>query len=242
MVNDSGNLYLITARAGSKGVKNKNIIEIGGIPLLAFKAISAKKSNHCDRLIISTDSEEIAHIAARYGVEVPFIRPRYLAEDNSSSTDVILHAMDFIEKNENKKYDKITLLEPSSPFATYEDYNNAIELYNLKKATSVIGMKESVSSTFIAPLDEDLKMSAHYNKMNIKQGVRRQDFTQEYTMNGALYVFNWDHMNTKKNIYSDNSYGYVMKSEYSIEIDDYNDLYYATYMYEKHLDKSYWSE
>ena len=235
------NLFLITARAGSKGVTNKNIREIDGLPLLAFKAISAKKSKYCDRLIISTDSEAIAAIAEKYEVEVPFIRPGHLADDTSSSVDVILHAVDYIEKYENQQYDTITLLEPSSPFATYNDFNSALELYNHKKATSVIGMKESVSSTYIAPLDADQKMSNHIKKMNTASNARRQDFIQEYTMNGALYIFSWDYVKCRKSIYSDNSYGYIMKSEYSVEIDDYTDLHYATYLYNYVLDKSYWS-
>ena len=235
------NLFLITARAGSKGVKDKNIREIGGLPLLAFKAISAKKSKYCDRLIISTDSEEIAGVAAGYGVEVPFIRPDFLADDTSSSIDAILHTIDFLEKNENHRYETITLLQPSSPFATYNDFNNAIELYHQKNATSVIGMKESITSQFIAPLDTDYKMSNHFKKMNNTSGVRRQDVIQEYTMNGALYVINWDYIKKEKNIYSDNSYGYIMEKEYSVDIDDYADLHYATYLYENVLDKTYWN-
>jgi len=236
------NLFLITARAGSKGVKDKNICEIGGLPLLAFKAISAKRSKYCDRLVISTDSEEIAGIAAKYGVEVPFIRPDYLAEDTSSSIDVILHAIDFIEKNDKHSYDTITLLQPSSPFATYDDLNNAIDLYHQKKATSVIGMKESITSTFIATLDSDQKMSNHYKKMNNTNGVRRQDFIQEYTMNGTLYVIDRNYIKKEKKIYSENSYGYIMKSEYSVDIDDYVDLHYATYLYENVLNKAYWGD
>lgn len=242
MSNRLRNLYIITARAGSKGVKNKNIQEIDGLPLIAFKAISAKKSSFCDKIIISTDSEEIAEIAMKYGVEAPFLRPKHLAEDSSSSVDVLLHAVDYIETNCKDKFDTLTLLEPSSPFTTYEDLNRAFEIYKEKKADSVIGMKHSISSMFIAPLDDNLKMSAHFEKLNSEKSLRRQDTAQEYTMNGAVYICGWDFFKNKKSIYSDNSYGYIMKDEYSVEIDTYEDLRYAEYLYENLIDKTFWSD
>ena len=121
-------MFLITARGGSKGVPKKNIVEVGGLPLLAYKAIASKRSDYCSRLIISTDSVEIAEVARKYEVEVPFMRPAHLATDESSSIDVILHAMEWIKINDTSKYDALCLLEPSSPFLTYEDVNKAAAL------------------------------------------------------------------------------------------------------------------
>ena len=92
-------LFIITARGGSKGVPRKNIVDMGGLPLIAYKIISAKNSRFDKRIIVSTEDDEIAEIARRYGAEVPFKRPEELAADNADSMDVVYHAMKWIEKN-----------------------------------------------------------------------------------------------------------------------------------------------
>lgn len=229
-------LFLITARGGSKGVPKKNIIDLGNIPLLGYKAISAKKSNYCTRLILSSDSEEIAEVAKVYGVEVPFLRPKYLAADEANSIDVILHAMDWIEKNDIKKYDAICLLEPSSPFATYEDINNAVELFISKKALGVLSVKAvDVNSVFVSDIGEDLNMSKHFEKINSLNKLRRQDFKEEYTMNGAIYIADWDYFKGNKSFHSEKTYAYIMPEEKSVEIDTMNNLYYARFLIEKDI-------
>lgn len=224
-------LFLIVARQGSKGVPNKNIRELSGIPLLAFKAISALKSDYCSRLIISTDSETIGNLARRYNVEFPFIRPDYLATDTASSIDVVLHAMDWIEMYDNQRYDALALLEPSSPFLTYLDINNAVRLYEEKKAISILGVKETeVNTSFIAEIGEDLNMIKHYEKILALSKLRRQDFKKEYTMNGAIYLCDWEYLKKKKSFHSEKTYAYIMPSERSIEIDNVQDLSYANYL------------
>lgn len=235
-------LFLILARGGSKGVPKKNIAEIGGIPLLGYKAIAAKKSKYCSKIIISTDSMEIAEVAKKYDVEIPFIRPSYLATDEASSADVIEHAMNWIEINESVKYDAIFLLEPSSPFLTSEDVNNSIEMFIEKKALGILGVREvEVNSTFVAEIDKDLNMKKHY--MNIKElkGLRRQDQKKEYTMNGLLYIADWQYFKQNKTFHSERTYAYITPKERSVEIDEMNDLYYARFLVENNIiDKKLW--
>ena len=108
----------MVGRGGSKGLPGKNLRRIGGKSLVAFKAIAAKKSHCCSRLVVSSDSIDIQEEARRHGAEVLFDRPADLASDTASSSDVVLHAMDWIERNEGRRYDAVMLLEPSSPFAT----------------------------------------------------------------------------------------------------------------------------
>jgi CMP-N,N'-diacetyllegionaminic acid synthase len=136
-------LFLLVGRGGSRGLPRKNLREISGLSLTAYKARSAKRSRYCSRLIVSSDSTEIQDEAKLFGAEVLFTRPAELATDTARSSDVVLHAMDWIEANEGRKYDAIMLLEPSSPFARADHYDAAIELFVQNNAELVVGMRET---------------------------------------------------------------------------------------------------
>jgi N-acylneuraminate cytidylyltransferase/CMP-N,N'-diacetyllegionaminic acid synthase len=237
-------LFLITARGGSKGLPRKNLREVAGLSLVGYRARSARKSRHCERLIISTDSPEIQAEAARHGAEVPFTRAAELASDTASSVDVILDAMAWVEREGRAKYDAVLLLEPSSPFGTHRDYDAAIDLMVSTGANLVLGVRPTEpNSVFVGPLDEQGRLTSVIDKMASLKRLRRQDLPQEYTMNGALYLFKWDYFRKHKTLYGDRmgTYGYVMKSEYSLEIECQADLHYAEFLVEKgHVDVNYW--
>lgn len=227
-------LFLITARGGSRGVPKKNIREIGGLPLLAFKAVAARRSNYCSRLVISSDSEEIIDVARRYYVEAPFVRPARLADDNANSIDVILHTMDWMEEQEGRRYDAICLLEPSSPFLTPEDVNRAVELYIDKRALGVLGVREVRDNyLFVSEIGKDLNMTRHYEKMRGSYHEPRQMLDPQYTMNGAIYIADWNYMREMHTFHSPRTYAYIMPEERSIEIDAMNDYHYACFLVEK---------
>ena len=191
-------LFLITARGGSKGIPGKNLKQVNGIPLVAFKAISAKRSKFCTRLIISTDSPEIQQVASQYGVEAPFTRPAKLATDTASSIDVILHAMDWIENETDEHYDALMLLEPSSPFARSVDYDNAVTLMVERDANLVVGVREmEVNSVFVGPMDNAGRITQIIDQMSAINAVRRQDTETEYSANGAYIFLNGSSSNNK---------------------------------------------
>lgn len=228
-------LFLITARGGSKGVPGKNLRKIGGLSLVGFKALSAKKSRHCSRLIISTDSAEIQADARNHGVEVPFTRPAELASDTAKSGPVIAHAMEWIEREGREKYDAVMLLEPSSPFARAGDYDRAVEIMIEHNANAVVGVRPAeVSTTVVGPLDADGRLTAIIDKMHAAraQTGQRQTLSKEFTMNGALYLFKWDYFKQHQWIYQDreNVYGYAMDPLYSIEIDEPIHLMWAEFL------------
>ena len=236
-------LFLITARGGSKSVPKKNLSRIGGISLIGFKATAALRSKYCTRLIISSDDVEIQQDAQSYGAEVPFTRPEELATDTASSFDVIRHAMDWVEENTDETYEAIMLLEPSAPFATWVDFDNAVEMMIERKANAVIGMREmEINSVFVGEFDEQGRMTQIIDQMK-QRYLRRQDTKPEYTMNGALYLFKWELFKEHHTMYVDreNTYGYVMDRHHSIEIDEPIDLQWAQFLVEKgHIDLSYW--
>jgi CMP-N,N'-diacetyllegionaminic acid synthase len=239
-------LFLLVGRGGSKGLPGKNLREIGGISLIGYKAISARQSRYCSRLIVSSDSPQIQAEAKRHGAEVLFSRPAELATDTASSNDVILHAMDWIESHERRRYDAIMVLEPSSPFARSEHYDEAAELFTARRASLVVGLRETeVSSIFIGPLGEDGSIGAIVDRMLTTPALRRQDQAPEVTMNGTLYLIGWDAMRKHRKVYADPaaSYGILMDRLHSIEIENAADLAYACYVVEHGLlDTSPWRQ
>lgn len=237
-------LFLITARGGSTRVPHKNLARIGGISLVGFKAISAQRSRHCARLIVSTDSVAIQEEARSHGVEAPFLRPAALATDTATSESVVAHAMEWIEQHDGEQYEAVMLLEPAAPFARAADYDAAVELMIARDANLVVGVRPvPVNSVYVGPLDEAGRLTAIIDKMNLWQAQGRPPLPLEYTMNAALYLFRWAHFKRTGRIYEDRdrSYGYVMDSHYSIEIDHPIDLHEAEFMVQNgHVDMANW--
>ena len=128
----------IPVRGGSIGVPKKNIHLLGGYPLVAYTIVAAKLAKHIERIIVSTDSEEIAEIARRYGAEVPFIRPSEFAQDMSPDRGHTLHAMNWFKENEGSVPEYWVHLRATTPFRNPELMDNAIrEIQNHSTATSL---------------------------------------------------------------------------------------------------------
>jgi len=237
-------LYLIVARGGSKGVPGKNIRKISGISLVGYKAIAAKRSRYCSRLIISTESKEIQQNALQYGVEVLFTRPIELSTDTAKTEDVIFHTIEYFEKQEGKTFDALCLLQPSAPFSRPIDLDRAVNIMKEKNASLVVGVREvTVSSIFLGTMDSEGRITSIIDKLSSLQDLRRQDVIQEVTMNGTFFLIQWEYFKKVRHRYKDrlNSYGLIMPWQYSIEIDEPKDLAYAEFLVEKgYVDLSYW--
>jgi N-acylneuraminate cytidylyltransferase/CMP-N,N'-diacetyllegionaminic acid synthase len=226
-------LYLITARGGSKGVLGKNLRKIGGMSLVAWKANAAKQViTNGDRLVISTECPLIQKEARLNHVEVPFTRPAELATDTASSADVIKHALVELDTY----HDTVVLLEPSAPFTTPEHLVTALTMKQAKDAHLIVGMKHTEPhTTFVAEQPDDDFVTPIVVKMDrVGRNLRRQDLKQEWTMNGALYVFDTEMFNKTGSIYGGaRNYGLLMDRWRSIEIDAMHDLEMAEYAYSK---------
>ncbi|MCX5715312.1 MAG: acylneuraminate cytidylyltransferase family protein [Candidatus Omnitrophica bacterium] len=222
-------LCLIPARDGSKGIPKKNIKPLMGKPLIAWTIGQAKKSKYIDRIIVSTDSEEIAGISRRYGAQTPFLRPEGLSRDSSTGMDVILHAIGWMEKND-KTYDLLIYLQPTSPLRTSKDIDNAIELLFLKKAQSIISVCEAEHHPYlmnILPKDKCMKgfiKKGHVNK-------NRQELAPFYRLNGAIFLSRWDYIKQRKSFFGKKAFAYVMPAESSIDIDKRIDFKFAEFMF-----------
>lgn len=226
MINKQKILGIIPARGGSKGVPRKNIKILGGKPLIQYTIEAALKSKYIGRLIVSTDDKEIAEIAMKNGVDVPFIRPKKYSTDTAKAIAVVKHALVQMEKIDNKKFSVIVYLEPPAPFRTSADIDNSIELFFENKPGSVVTvnnadqfhpilMKKIVNNRLKPIWKEE------------PEGVPRQLYSPKaYMRNGAVYVL------SRANIISNKFYGspvipYIMPDERSLCIDSYLDWYAA---------------
>lgn len=133
-------LGIIPARGGSKGIPKKNIIDLGGKPLIAYAIEAAKKSVSVERLIVSTDDPEIAAVARHYGAEVPFIRPKEFAKDTTPMIAVVMHALQYFVQKENYRPEYVMLLQPTTPFVQSSQVDELFWLVKEKNADSGITM------------------------------------------------------------------------------------------------------
>jgi CMP-N,N'-diacetyllegionaminic acid synthase len=168
-------LGIIPARAGSKGLPGKNIKSLCGKPLIAWSIEAGNNSKYLDEVMVTTDGVEIAEIAKKYGANVPFLRPKELADDTTSSFEVITHTIDFYKNQLNKKFDYIVLLEPTSPLRESSDIDKAIEMLLNSKADSIVGIckTESQNPAFLVLKDSNNYIRGYEN--NKIKVLRRQE-------------------------------------------------------------------
>ncbi len=215
-------LALITARSGSKGVPNKNIKLLAGKPLVYWTIKEALKSRFIDDLIVSTDSQKIADICVKYGATAPFLRPKVLAKDNSTSMDAVRHAVNFL-KTKGSYYEIILLLQPTSPLRKSSDIDNSIKLLIKNKAKAVI----SVTNAFIPPLWVNTlpKNGCMKNFLNKRfKNKNRQNLPEFYQLNGAIYAGFIDYILKDNSFFGNKTFSYLMPRERSIDIDNIIDF------------------
>ena len=222
-------LALIPARGGSKGIKDKNIIDLCGKPLISYTIEAAKSSKYIDEIIVSTDSDRIAEISREYGADVPFKRPESLAGDASTTLDVVMHAIGFFREKESA-LDTLVLLQPTQPLRTSEDIDMAIEKHFLHEEKSLVSVCEvDDNPILIRTLEKDDLLIP---LINMGSTCRRQDMPVYYRVNGCIYINKVCEINETTS-FNDNELAYVMPQERSIDIDELKDLYLAQYYLNK---------
>jgi CMP-N,N'-diacetyllegionaminic acid synthase len=211
-------LAIIPARGGSKRLPDKNILNLSGKPLIAWTIEAALGSNYIDRVVVSTDDQKIANISKKYGADVPFMRPDELATDVATSVDVVLHSLDEVEAND-KKYDYVILLQPTSPLRTWKNIDKSINILQSKKSDAVISVCEVDHNPLWAnSIPEDGDLSNFLDKSIVNK--RSQDLEHCYRINGAIYICDIDRLKVNKNFFlTSNCIAYKMKRSESIDID-----------------------
>lgn len=187
-------LIIIPARGGSKGISRKNIKFLGGKPLIQYTIEAAKDVFNCEHICVSTDDLEIKEVVESYGLHVPFMRPEYLATDNSGTYEVLLHAVEFYEKVKNYSADTLILLQPTSPFRRSDHIQEALKLYN-NSIDMVVSVKETKSNPYYVLFEEDER--GFLKKSKEANFLRRQDSPKVWEYNGAIYIINIETLKLK---------------------------------------------
>lgn len=222
-------LCTICARGGSKGVPRKNIRQLNGKPLIYYTINQAIKWGKADKVIVSTEDEEIANISIKYGAEVPFIRPLELARDNSGKLGVIKHAVKFFE-DKNEKFDIVVDLDSTSPLRKIEDLNNALNLFLDKNPNNLYSVCQARKNPYFNMVEVNQNGKAYISKKMEKGVLSRQTAPKVYEMNASIYIYKKDFLLNTEIIHSDNTIIYVMPQERSIDIDSQVDFNFVEYM------------
>ncbi len=221
-------LGIIPARGGSKRIPRKNIKKLAGRPLIAWTIETALRAKGIDRLVVSTEDEEIAEVAKQFGAEVPFIRPLSLAEDRIAGIEAVLHAIQTLPD-----FDWVLLLQPTSPLRSVSDIEGIIRFCEKEKAYSAVSITRAVDNPFlmyrrnvqnnIQPL-----LSEHY------EADKRLQFPEIYKLNGALYLARTSWLVHQRSFIGLDTLGFLMPPERSVDIDSQSDWEWCEYLIAKH--------
>lgn len=223
-------LYLIPARGGSKGVPGKNVKPLAGKPLITYAIDAARGAGAADKdICVSTDDAEIARVVEEYGLAIPFMRPDSLAQDNSGTYEVIIHALDHYA-TQGIDYDVVVLLQPTSPMRTSQHVAEALALYDAK-CDMVVSVTEARSNPYYVMFHED--ESRYLRSLMNARFARRQDCPTVWEYNGAVYVMNVTSLREKHLSQFDRRIKYVMSARDSVDIDTPDDWEYAQFLMTK---------
>jgi len=225
-------LGVITARGGSRGIPGKNIKILGSKPLIAYTIDAAQKSNLITHLIVSTDDEEIAAVCKKYGADVPFMRPKELAQDTTPHLPVMQHAIETVEERLGTKFDYAVILQPTSPFRTVDDIDRTIQKLIDTDADSAVALVDIDNSHPMKAKRLEGDTVLPYT-MSETEGTRRQDLPVAYKRSGAVYVMRRDILMDQSSLYGERVVGHVVPKERSVDIDDEFDWLKAEYMLDK---------
>jgi CMP-N-acetylneuraminic acid synthetase len=221
-------LWLVAARSGSKSIPHKNIQELAGHPLLAYRVRTALTLAGPEDVWITTDSDRYAAIAESYGATVPFVRPAELATDSTGSADVVLHAMD-VARSMGRDYDAVGLLEPTSPFVLPRTLSKAVErLGDATPAQAIVATRAVRPSSFYVQ-----RSTLYLDQLaaRLATGVlRRQDEEVEVTPSGGFYIARWDSFLHTRTFYTPTTLSHLVDETEELEIDEPIDWEWANFL------------
>jgi CMP-N,N'-diacetyllegionaminic acid synthase len=236
MINGKRVIAIVPARAGSKGLPGKNLMDMCGKPLIAWSISQGLACSYVDKVLVSTDSEEIAVVAKVHGASVPFLRPAELAGDEASSVDVLLHAIDYLSSI-GETYDYLVLLEPTSPLRDVFDIAGALELMDRTSAfESVVGVAKVESSH---PAFLFIERGGFMEPMLGSQptGLRRQDIKEDfYFLEGSIYASTIACLQKTRSFYHSATTPWIVDRFKAIEIDELCDFIMAEALMQAKLD------
>ena len=232
MINKLKVLAVIPARGGSKGIPLKNLKKINGVPIVKLASQVASSVEFIDRIVVSTDNEEIAKAAIEGGADAPFRRPEILSGDRISDTQVLAHALQEVERQDNKIYDIVVMLQPTSPLRTKQHIEDSIEMLVNYSYDSVWTVSETDSKCHpLKQLTIKNKTLDYYDNKG-KDIIARQQLEMVYHRNGIAYVLKRDVILNSKTIKGSNCGALICQGDF-ISIDTEKDLELTNYFLKK---------
>ena len=222
-------LAVIPARGDSKGIPRKNLYPLNGKPLIAYTIEAARKSKLLTRSIISTDSEEIAEVAEKFGGDVPFIRPNVLASDTASSIDVVKHAVKELEKADGVRYNYAVLLQPTTPLRLSEDIDKVVQKLISTQCDTVITMVDvgAFHPARMYRIENDRLVGIMEESIAMR---RRQDLPPIYIRSGDVYACKRDIIFNRNSMLGNDCRPLVISPNRAINIDTLRDIVLAEYL------------
>ena len=222
-------LAVIPARGDSKGIPRKNLYPLNGKPLIAYTIEAALKSKLLTRSIISTDSEEIAEVAEKFGGDVPFIRPNVLANDTASSIDVVKHAVKELEKADGVRYNYAVLLQPTTPLRLSEDIDKVVQKLISTQCDTVITMVDvgAYHPARMYRIENDRLLGIMEESIAMR---RRQDLPPIYIRSGDIYACKRNIIFNRNTMLGNDCRPLVIPSNRAVNIDTLEDLLFAEYL------------
>lgn len=214
-------LGLIPARGGSKGIPRKNVLPIAGKPLIAWTIEAALVARNIDRVVVTTDDDDIADVSKSFGADVPFMRPAELARDETPGIDPVLHAIDALSE-----YDTIVLLQPTSPLRMAIDIDAAVAMSAGAGGAPIVSVSEAKHAAWIFAMDD----RGVIDIPNEQVTARRQDIPMRYALNGAIYISDPTSLRANRTFLLPGTLGFPMPAERSVDIDSALDWRFAEFL------------
>ena len=231
-------LCTICARAGSKGVKNKNIRPLRGKPLLAYSIQQAKESGLFDEIVVSSDSQEILEIGQQWGADRLIERPHKLATDEAGKLPAIQHCVETVESILETRFSVIVDLAVTSPLRLVQDIREAVLLLESKQVANVLSGSISHCSPYFNLVEVNEEGVVHLSKSPNPPIVRRQDAPVSYELNGSVYVWSREGLMNQNTLFLPSTQIFVMPYERSIDIDTEIDFTLIELLLQKQFDSN----
>lgn len=229
--NTDGTIAIIPARGGSKRIYKKNIAMVAGKPLIAYAIEAAKNCPSISEVLVSTDDLEIADVARSFGADVPWLRPAQLAQDNTPSIDVILHAVEWARKQYGNQIQYGLLLEPTAPLRTPDHIESALEILKTQDVDSVVSVSQipHVFNPEELLVIQNQMLHPYMPGRTMDNRLPRQHQVPCYSQNGLVYAFRIDMLLKTKSLYGEKCAPMVVDWNYFLDIDTPSDLVLAEY-------------
>ena len=229
-------LAIITARKGSKRIRNKNLIKFGDRKLIEWTFLSAQKSKLIDKTYISTNDNRIIKLAKKYEIASLFKRPEHLSTDKAKTKSVLLHHLKWMKKNNYEKYEYIVLLQPTSPLRKGFHIDNAIKQIVKSNHNSLISVCASpVISDWIFKKSKQNKKYLNLTHLNkVKQS---QNYEETFYLNGLIFIAKINYFFKHKSFFGNKTDIFKVPLEYSIDIDNHEDLKIGEYYLSRYINE-----